>query len=179
MAPPPTPGQGSSPAPAATSTPSSSQAPPTDTKFMEGEKILCFHGPLIYEAKIQKVEFKDNQTKYFIHYMGWNKNWDEWVSLIPNQTLSKYANIRVVPCPVHKISWDRPWVSILFLFRVPRPPSSWLVIRNPDFQTSTHDHYQTVPKVFPKHSYSTSKSRHYDWFLRTVFNRWHCWCQIL
>ena len=79
MAPPPTPGQGSSPAPAATSTPSTSQAPPTDTKFLEGEKILCFHGPLIYEAKIQKVELKDNQTKYFIHYMGWNKNWDEWV----------------------------------------------------------------------------------------------------
>ena len=52
---------------------------------MEGEKILCFHGPLIYEAKIQKVETKNKQTKYLIHYHGWNKNWDEWVSYISFQ----------------------------------------------------------------------------------------------
>ena len=58
----------------------SQSEPEIETKFLEGEKILCFHGPLIYEAKIQKVEVKDGQTKYFIHYMGWNKNWDEWVS---------------------------------------------------------------------------------------------------
>ena len=49
-------------------------------RFVEGERILCFHGPLIYEAKIQKVETKNKQTKYFIHYHGWNKNWDEWVA---------------------------------------------------------------------------------------------------
>ncbi len=66
-----------------------------ETKFLDGEKILCFHGPLIYEAKIQKVEVKDGQTKYFIHYMGWNKNWDEWVTfkfLLPatNDSLSTF-----------------------------------------------------------------------------------------
>ena len=60
----------------------SSESPAeVDTKFVDGEKILCFHGPLIYEAKIQKLEIKDGQAKYFIHYMGWNKNWDEWVRL--------------------------------------------------------------------------------------------------
>ena len=49
--------------------------------FCDGEKVLCFHGPLIYEAKINKVEIKeDGQHKYFIHYHGWNKNWDEWAS---------------------------------------------------------------------------------------------------
>lgn len=26
-----------------------------DSKWKTGEKILCFHGPLIYEAKIQNV----------------------------------------------------------------------------------------------------------------------------
>ncbi|KAL3233308.1 hypothetical protein MRX96_022938 [Rhipicephalus microplus] len=26
-----------------------------------------------------KAQVKDKQTKYFIHYSGWNKNWDEWV----------------------------------------------------------------------------------------------------
>ncbi|KAK7115438.1 mortality factor 4-like protein 1 [Littorina saxatilis] len=52
---------------------------PPKTKFQEGEKVLCFHGPLLYEAKCTKVDVKDKQTKYHIHYNGWNKNWDEWV----------------------------------------------------------------------------------------------------
>ena len=69
-----------SPKPGSTLASSNPEDPQIDTRFVEGEKVLCFHGPLIYEAKIQKVEFKDDQTKYFIHYMGWNKNWDEWVS---------------------------------------------------------------------------------------------------
>ncbi|XP_042241008.1 mortality factor 4-like protein 1 isoform X2 [Homarus americanus] len=52
---------------------------PFKTKFIESEKVLCFHGPLIYEAKCLKVQVKEKQVKYFIHYTGWNKNWDEWV----------------------------------------------------------------------------------------------------
>ncbi|KAK2083955.1 Mortality factor 4-like protein 1 [Saguinus oedipus] len=48
-------------------------------KFQEGERVLCFHGPLLYEAKCVKVAIKDKQVKYFRHYSGWNKNWDEWV----------------------------------------------------------------------------------------------------
>ncbi|XP_065170835.1 mortality factor 4-like protein 1 [Atheta coriaria] len=57
-------------------------------KFSEGEKVLCFHGPLIYEAKCLKTTItKDKQSKYFIHYAGWNKNWDEWV---PETRVLKY-----------------------------------------------------------------------------------------
>lgn len=52
---------------------------PPKTKFQDGEKVLCFHGPLLYEAKCVKVEMKEKQIKYYIHYNGWNKNWDEWV----------------------------------------------------------------------------------------------------
>jgi len=49
-------------------------------KFTENEKLLCYHGPLLYEAKCIKLK-KDNANaiQYFIHYQGWNKNWDEWV----------------------------------------------------------------------------------------------------
>ncbi len=62
--------------------------------FSEGEKVLCFHGPLIYEAKVQKVQMVEAKLdrdgvprgtrlpKYFIHYNGWNKKWDEWVTAI-------------------------------------------------------------------------------------------------
>ncbi|KAK6179029.1 hypothetical protein SNE40_011477 [Patella caerulea] len=52
---------------------------PPKMKFQEGEKVLCFHGPLLYEAKCVKYEVKDKLIRYFIHYNGWNKNWDEWV----------------------------------------------------------------------------------------------------
>ena len=52
---------------------------PPKYKFQEGEKVLCFHGPLLYEAKCVKAETKDKTNRYFIHYNGWNKSWDEWV----------------------------------------------------------------------------------------------------
>nr|DBA31873.1 TPA: hypothetical protein GDO54_007636 [Pyxicephalus adspersus] len=58
-------------------------------KFQEGERVLCFHGPLLYEAKCVKVAVKDKQVKYFIHYSGWNKNWDEWV---PESRVLKYVD---------------------------------------------------------------------------------------
>lgn len=48
--------------------------------FTEGERVLAYHGPRVYGAKIQKVELRKKEWKYFVHYLGWNKNWDEWVS---------------------------------------------------------------------------------------------------
>lgn len=66
---------------------------PPKLKFSEGEKVLCFHGPLIYEAKLLKsMVMKDKQVKYFIHYAGWNKNWDEWV---PENRVLKYNEANV------------------------------------------------------------------------------------
>ena len=58
----------------------STAAPADDFQFTIEERVLCYHGPLIYEAKClkrRKVDAKRNQ--YFVHYNGWNKNWDEWV----------------------------------------------------------------------------------------------------
>jgi len=49
-------------------------------KHVDGDKVLCFHGPLLYEGKIQKTKVKDKVTKYFVHYSGWNTKWDEWVA---------------------------------------------------------------------------------------------------
>lgn len=47
--------------------------------FFSGERVLCYHGQLIYEAKLLKTQVKDRTVKYYIHYAGWSKNWDEWV----------------------------------------------------------------------------------------------------
>ncbi|CAH8446607.1 Mortality factor 4-like protein 2 [Schistosoma haematobium] len=49
-------------------------------KYEPGEKLLCFHGPLMYEAKCLDVKVKEDGVMYFVHYQGWNKNWDEWVT---------------------------------------------------------------------------------------------------
>ncbi|KAK0084982.1 hypothetical protein PV325_005979 [Microctonus aethiopoides] len=66
---------------------------PFKCKFQEGEKVLCFHGPLIYEAKCLKASVtKEKQIKYLIHYAGWNKNWDEWV---PESRVLKYNDTNV------------------------------------------------------------------------------------
>ncbi|KAI0075024.1 MRG-domain-containing protein [Panus rudis PR-1116 ss-1] len=65
---------------------SSSTALPIQT-FSVNERVLCYHGPLIYEAKVLKVEnWDETNTKldttgphYFVHYKGWKQTWDEWV----------------------------------------------------------------------------------------------------
>ncbi|KAE8204745.1 hypothetical protein CF328_g904 [Tilletia controversa] len=80
-------------------------------QFKIGEKVLCFHGPLLYTAKILKAE---NRTAdegaqieaaatqegyvvttsqagpfYFVHYQGWKQTWDEWV---PETRLMKFID---------------------------------------------------------------------------------------
>ncbi|GES81369.1 MRG-domain-containing protein [Rhizophagus clarus] len=55
--------------------------------FEQNELVLCFHGPLLYEAKILKAENwgpEDSESgdigpHYYVHYKGWKKTWDEWV----------------------------------------------------------------------------------------------------
>lgn len=64
-------------------------------QYHQDEKVLCFHGPLIYHAKVcspahtqilhaENWKETDNQNgatgpHYFVHYQGWKKTWDEWV----------------------------------------------------------------------------------------------------
>ncbi|XP_078684157.1 mortality factor 4-like protein 1 isoform X3 [Branchiostoma floridae x Branchiostoma belcheri] len=71
------------------------RAPQSVGKYTIDEKVLCFHGPLLYEAKVLEVQHpskgqaKDKQVRYFIHYSGWNKNWDEWV---PESRVLKFSD---------------------------------------------------------------------------------------
>ncbi|XP_041000870.1 protein MRG1 isoform X1 [Juglans microcarpa x Juglans regia] len=61
---------------------SSGGTPPSNSSvYSEGEKVLAYHGPRIYEAKVQKAERRKKEWRYFVHYLGWNKNWDEWVGV--------------------------------------------------------------------------------------------------
>ncbi|XP_017140700.1 nuA4 complex subunit EAF3 homolog [Drosophila miranda] len=60
--------------------------------FADGERVLCFHGPLIYEAKVLKTKPDATPVQYYIHYAGWSKNWDEWV---PESRVLKYNDDNV------------------------------------------------------------------------------------
>ncbi|KIP01536.1 hypothetical protein PHLGIDRAFT_32514 [Phlebiopsis gigantea 11061_1 CR5-6] len=65
--------------------------------FGVNERVLCYHGPLVYEAKVLKTEHWDeSNTKngevgphYFVHYKGWKQTWDEWVD---RNRLLKYSD---------------------------------------------------------------------------------------
>ena len=37
-------------------------------KFSADEKVLCYHGPLLYEAKILKSKKEVGSYNYFVHY---------------------------------------------------------------------------------------------------------------
>ncbi|KAG0636656.1 MRG-domain-containing protein [Tuber brumale] len=46
------------------------------------ERVLCFHGPMLYEAKVlevKKSEDKKELPEYKVHYKGWKNTWDEFV----------------------------------------------------------------------------------------------------
>jgi mortality factor 4-like protein 1 len=89
------------------------------TTFSQNERVLCYHGPLIYEAKILKIENWDETTSksgtlgphFFVHYKGWKQTsvfsflaryhvvctrrpvrWDEWV---PATRLLKYNETNI------------------------------------------------------------------------------------
>jgi mortality factor 4-like protein 1 len=51
------------------------------TTFAQNERVLCYHGPMVYEAKILKIDNWDETTTktgsigphFFVHYKGWKQ----------------------------------------------------------------------------------------------------------
>lgn len=76
----------SSGAAANTTSPNPNSGPHPD--FKTNERVLCYHGPLIYEAKVLKSQMMEEPSQitglpgmhYFVHYKGWKQTWDEWVA---------------------------------------------------------------------------------------------------
>ncbi|CAB5215974.1 unnamed protein product [Rhizophagus irregularis] len=77
--------------------------------YRDGEKVFCYHGKVIYEAKIVDTKYYVEPNKhpktgsigphYHIHYAGWKSSWDEWVDesrlLKCNEAnLEKYKQIK-------------------------------------------------------------------------------------
>ncbi len=57
--------------------------------FNPGDSVLAYHGPMLYEAKVRRcneatrqvleVDANPGKEKFLVHYLRWNKKWDEWV----------------------------------------------------------------------------------------------------
>ncbi|VDO66342.1 unnamed protein product [Haemonchus placei] len=49
-------------------------------EYNVGDVVRCMWGskPVEYEAKIVRANFASKE--YFVHYQGWNKRYDEWIS---------------------------------------------------------------------------------------------------
>ncbi|XP_021903342.1 protein MRG1-like isoform X3 [Carica papaya] len=57
-------------------------APSLDSSpYIEGERVLVSHNKRIYNAKVMQVEYRKKECRFLVHYLGWNKNWDEWVAI--------------------------------------------------------------------------------------------------
>ncbi len=50
--------------------------------YFVGERVLCFHGPLHYEANILQVKVENQETKYFIHILDWHEEYNLFTILL-------------------------------------------------------------------------------------------------
>jgi mortality factor 4-like protein 1 len=69
------------------------RAAPNKTMAVKvGDTVLAYHGVMIYDAKVLKVDnghgvleqvgdagHASASTQFYLHYQGWAKKWDEWV----------------------------------------------------------------------------------------------------
>ncbi|XP_031638073.1 protein MRG1-like [Contarinia nasturtii] len=75
--------------------------------FQNGEQVLCHFEPFLYWATIMECGHfkgtvdKSKQFKYSIHYIGWRKSWDEWVSedrllKITDENVQKQEELNII-----------------------------------------------------------------------------------
>ena len=71
--------------------------------FNAQERVLCYHGPLIYEAKVLKTKNHDENTsptgvagpRYLVHYKGWKQT---YAPLLPLSKSFIYADASFFIC---------------------------------------------------------------------------------
>ncbi|KAL4282279.1 hypothetical protein GQ457_03G039900 [Hibiscus cannabinus] len=92
--------------------------------FTEGEKVLAYHSNFIYLAKVLKCEKRGTGWQYFVHYLGWKKNWDEWLGL---DRIMKYTdeNVQKKEALYKKLKEEKGEVG------TPKGATSYVPLRNP------------------------------------------------
>jgi len=59
--------------------------------FAYGEKVYCDLGEIVYEGKVERR--RAHNSSYLVHYLGWNKTWDEW---LPEEKLFKIEDVDIL-----------------------------------------------------------------------------------
>lgn len=54
---------------------------PASCPYQVNEKVLAFFQSHVYEAKVIQVQYRLKEWTFRVHYLGWNKSWDEWVGV--------------------------------------------------------------------------------------------------
>ncbi|PKC16136.1 MRG-domain-containing protein [Rhizophagus irregularis] len=118
--------------------------------YRDGEKVFCYHGKVIYEAKIVDTKYYVEPNKhpktgsigphYHIHYAGWKSSWDEWVDesrlLKCNEAnLEKYKQMsrslkKLKPAMKRTIN-DSPTEKTRKRKREPTPKEKEVVVKKP------------------------------------------------
>lgn len=73
----------------------------TPTTYAQNERVLCYHGPLMYEAKVLKAEVLETGNAktgsggihYFVHYKGWKQTCVFFVSHISNSNADSVSRV--------------------------------------------------------------------------------------
>lgn len=74
------------------------------------ERIICEHKGFKYEAKVitsrknQDPADKNSEYQFFVHYQGWNKNWDEWVG---ESRVFQYNDVNIALMKEQRVSQSK------------------------------------------------------------------------
>jgi len=81
--------------------------------FAYGEKVYCDLGEIVYEGKVERR--RAHNSSYLVHYLGWNKTWDEW---LPEDKLFKMEDVDILKQVTNILSKDLYpfWASRIFQY---------------------------------------------------------------
>lgn len=51
-----------------------------DNSFKPNDEVFLYHGRELAKAKCVKAELRNGDFKLLVHYLGWKRKWDEWIS---------------------------------------------------------------------------------------------------
>ncbi len=97
---------------------------PPKYKFAEGEKVLCYHGPMLYEAKVRKSQWvflvagcRPNSSLFMI-FDGVSR-----LFCLCTQVTKVQVKDKVPQFLVHYSGWNKTWVdstssSIIIVFTI-------------------------------------------------------------
>merc|ERR1719183_2209717 len=49
-------------------------------RIIVGEKALAWNEKMLYDVNVLDRRKGDDGWEYHVHYCGWNKKWDEWMT---------------------------------------------------------------------------------------------------